>query len=454
MNPTPVSSWGTEPRSSGWGLALIGAGLVAFYIMLPLDRGFPRIPVLGRPLNPAVVASVGALVVTIFHSRGGALSLFRHRYCVILSLYVVVLIGASLRAAAPLAALQLTAAFYSTFVVNYVVLRYIADRAGASRLVALVAWVGVAAAGVGVLQGLFGIRFAIYETWYTRYFQAQAPDQAAGGARGFGTLSHPILYGTAMALLVPYVLSIRSVVLRGVLLSVILVAAALTGSRTVLLAMLVFVVGAIVVYRWRTLWVVPWVFVVAAFGVQVLGGWGAAVSDPRVRYLAGRVGIGDDASSQYAAGNIALRKEALVHGFREVSTQWGPVTWLVGKGQFASAELGQEVSATFNTVDNAFFGILYEKGLVGLAFFLWAFLAHLRVTRGTARSTLHWYAPVALLATGFSFSFDAYSTFNILAVCSMAIASVLATGSRLRGVQAVSGARTITSMADKLPPRP
>jgi len=408
------------------GIAMLGAALIAFYILFPLDRGFPRVPFFGRPLSPAVAATLLAFAVLVVHSRGRVFRGFRSRYCVVLSFYFLLLIVASLRADAPLAALQLSVVFYCTFVVNYAVLLYVARHAGVSQLVSLVVWAGLAAAVIGVMQGLFGVRLGMYEEWYMRYFQAQLAEQSDVGVRGVGTLNNPILYGTAMVLLVPYVFTLRSVWVRVVILSLTLVAAALTGSRTVLLVLFVFMVGAVVVYRWRTLWMVPVLAVVVAIGVWQLGGWDVAVSDPQVRFLAGRIGVGDEASSQDAASSIDFRREVLAHGVSGVTTQWGPATWLFGKGQFTAAELGEAVSVGYNTVDNAFFGVLYEKGVVGLFLFVWAFIAHLRATRVAARTSLHWYAPLALLAVGVSFDFDAYSTFNILAVGSMAIAAALA----------------------------
>ena len=422
--PPPGILVSRPPRRS-WALPLLGGLFVAPHILLPLDWGFPRLPILGHPLNPAAAFSIALFGMLVLRSRGAILEELRRPYCMLQSAYFVVLILASLRAASPLVALQLSLVYFCVFVLNYVSLLHLIQNGGARTFVLAVAVVGLAAAAVGVLQGIFGVRFGAYEAWYAQYFQSSAADPLAAGSRGIGTLNNPILYGMAMVLLVPYVLEIRRIWLRLAVFTVLFVAAVLTGSRTVLLVGAVFLAGGILVYRWRALWLVPVLLCGLIAGVQSLGGWKQASEDPRVRFLVARVGLGGDELGASARGNIAIRQEALRQGAREVLDNWGPGTWLAGKGMLTAAAIGQKVSADYSTVDNAFFGIFYEKGLIGAALFLWSFASLLRSTRSVARRTLHWWAPIGLLASGLAFNFDAFSTFNILAVGSMAVITTL-----------------------------
>ena len=45
--------------------------LIGFYVLLPLDHGFPRIPVFGRPLNSAIAATLAVLIVLAVQSELG-----------------------------------------------------------------------------------------------------------------------------------------------------------------------------------------------------------------------------------------------------------------------------------------------------------------------------------------------------------------------------------------------
>jgi hypothetical protein len=83
--------------------------------------------------------------------------------------------------------------------------------------------------------------------------------------------------------------------------------------------------------------------------------------------------------------------------------------------------VGEKVHPLLRTVDNVFLAALYEEGAIGLTLFVGAFAVFLVRTRPASTTTLHWYAPLALASAGAAFNWDAYSTFNILVVASMAL---------------------------------
>lgn len=428
-------------RSDRWLTTVLGALLVAFCILLPLDWGFPRIPVLGRPLSAAIAASVGLFGVLSVVSGGRIMAYLYHPYALVQSGYVAMLVIASLRSPSPPVALHSSLLYFCTFVLNYASLVFVVREGGVRRFEALVVAAGVVAAAVGIAQGLFDVRLQLYQDWYMAYFQREAPDPTMAEVRSVGTLNNPILYGMAMVLLVPYLAGVRRLWLRVPALAAVLIAAGLSGSRTVLLVLGVLVVGGAVVYGWRMLAVVPFAILGFFMLVQSLGGWNNAGNDIRVRYLLGRLGLVEAQSAVVADVNVAIRKEVLTQGSREILSQWGPVTLAIGKGQFASTAVGQRISAGYSTVDNAYFGVLYEKGSIGLALFLASYVTFLRRTRAAAKRTLHWYAPLCLLVAGVSFNFDAFSTFNVLAVASMAIATVVVEDGRRASVPEYHGVR-------------
>ena len=408
------------PHPSG-AMSLLGGGLVAFYILFPLDRGFPTVPVFGRPLNSAVVATLAVLWALVVQSHGKVLEHLREPYCVIQSAYFGILVLSSLRLTNPLVALHSSLVYYCTFVLNYVILRYITRRRGTHLFARIVAVVCAAAAVVGVIQGVFRTNLPMYEAWFRNYYVAPGTDYSVASARVDGTLSNPLLYGVAMALSFPYVLNQRLALSRVLVGSMLLLAIGLSGSRTPLLVLLVLGFGAVAAKRSRALWALVPPSVGAILFVLLLAPWSMADSESPFFMFMERLGVREGPAATSAAQTITSRRDALREGIREVANEWDGLTWAIGRGRFTSASVGERVDERYNTVDNLFLGILYEQGLVGLTVFMAAFGVFLRRTSHVRGLTLHWYQPLGLLAAGMSFNWDAYSTFNILAVGSMAI---------------------------------
>ncbi len=443
------------------------ACLIGLYVLLPLDRGFPTIPLFGRPLNAAVAATLSVLLVLVVQSRGAVLAYLREPYCILQSFYTAVLVAGALRAPSPLSALHWTTLYYCTFVLNYVVLRHMTRTAGRQWLSTVVVALGLAAAAVGILQGLAGLQLPMYDTWFRAYFRVPPPDYSLATTRAHGTMGNPVLYSVLMALVVPYALDIGRAPIRAVALYVILLAAGLSGSRTAMIVV-VFAIGALVVFRWAAVRAMP----IVAVGLLALAASLGSLTpkaqdsrlppnsqnaplppksqDSRLTRLVERFDLSDQSkallnadakttaaalekataegpkgesnSHVSAALGISLRRGAVTEGFREMTQEWGALTWFVGRGSLTSPAIGMRLQPWYNTVDNVFLSVLYERGLIGLSLFLCVFLSILIATRRAALNTVHWYAPLALALTGLSFCWDAYSMFNILAVGSMAIA--------------------------------
>lgn len=395
---------------------------MALYVLFPLDRGFPALPLMGHPLNSAIAATLGVLGILLIQSRGRVLSYLREPYCIVQSAYCIVLVLSALVAPSPPIALHASLLYYCTFVLNYAILRHVTRAYGVRWLSTVVVCIGLAAAAVSIVQGVIGLSIPMYDEWYRSYSRVEAENYTLTTVRASGTMSNPILYGLLMALVIPYAFDLKHTIRRTLVVLVVLLAAGLSGSRTVLVAAL-FGVGAVVVYRWRTLWVLPF----AAIGLVVLavslGGVSTVGEDSRVDFLLQRAGLRPETNEAVSAAafGINLRREVLAQGLREMSDEWEGLTWIVGRGYFAATSVGQRVLPWYTTVDNVYMTVVYERGLLGLALFVGAGLTFLSRTRHAATVTLHWYAPLVLALAGFSFSWDAYSTFNILAVGSMAI---------------------------------
>jgi glycosyltransferase involved in cell wall biosynthesis len=447
---------------------ILVASLVGFYVLLPLDRGFPSIPVFGRPLNPAIAATLGVLLVLIVQSRGALLSWVRDPYVIVQSLYAVALLVGALRAPSAPVALHWSFLYYCTFVLNYLILRHVIGLHGTRWLSGVVVGFGFAAAGVSIVQSVFGIPLPIYHGWYENYFSSLPEDYALPTSRAAGTMNNPILYCLLMALIIPFALDLQRRWLRAIALFTVTFAAALSGSRTGVFVVAAIAAAAVAVYRWRAVRALPAV----VLGLLLLGASLTALSSgqhSRLGFLVARLGYlsdpgavdersrpvldsgtgrrtgaakgaqgtpsrmaGIEAANRLgaeeraevsAALGVSLRQEVVLEAVREMTREWGPVTWLVGRGSLTSSWVGMRIQPWYTSVDNVFLSVLYERGLTGLALFLCAFIAFLVSTWRAAPITVHWYAPAVLAVTGLSFCWDAYSTFNILAVGSMAVAA-------------------------------
>jgi glycosyltransferase involved in cell wall biosynthesis/O-antigen ligase len=453
MNAVQLAVNVAAVKSPGVGLRVLVASLMGFYILLPLDRGFPAVPLFGRPLNSAIAATLIVFCVLLVRSRGALLAYLREPYCVIQSAYFCLLVASALRAPSPLSALHWSVLYYCTFVLNYVVLRYITSIHGTHWLSAAVAGLGVAAAGVAIVQGVIGIPLPMSDAWFENYFGRPPENYALATARASGTMNNPILFCLLMALVIPYAFDLSRRSARALALFIIMFAAGLSGSRTSVFVVAVFAAGAVFVYRWRAVKALPAVGAGLVLLAVALGWLTPAGQGSRVTFLTERSGLtagaktaldsGPDAAAEAglkqkpatasrpkpatdaelsAALGINLRKGALWEGLREMTQEWGPLTWIFGRGAFSVAAVGKRIRPWYNTVDNVYLSVLYERGLAGLILFVGAFISFLFVTRRASAITVHWFAPVTLMVAGFSFCWDAYSMFNILVVGSMALA--------------------------------
>lgn len=464
----------TSPQSLlGWPGAVdrvLAGALLAFYALLPLDLGFPTVPLFGRPLKAGIAATLIVLGILVVRSRGAVLRHLLEPYCQIQVVYTCFLVVEAFRAPSLLVALHWTILYFSTFVLNYVILRYVTRSDGVGWLSAVIAVIGVAAASVSIVQAVLRIPLPMYRWWYEQYFRVPPMDYTLPTARADGTMSNPILYCMLMALVIPYVFDLKKTWVRAAVLFTIMFAAALSGSRTVVFVVAVFGAGAFAVYGWAAVRALPAVglgLLLLAISMGLLNANGpksrldliverlgllvdppaaspgpeptpgvpsgpalARASDAKAQVSSGKSVVGsDDASKEDAAPEpevsavlgVSLRRAVVLETLREMKSEWGAATWVLGRGTYTAGSVGQRIQPWYNTVDNVFLNAAYERGLVGLLLFVGAFLYFLILTRHVAATTLHWFAPIALAVAGVSFVWDAFSMFNILVVASMAV---------------------------------
>jgi hypothetical protein len=421
--------------------------LIGFYVLLPLDHGFPRIPVFGRPLNAAIAATLAVLFVLVVQSRGAVLAYLREPYSRIQVVYTGVLVLEAFRAPSLLVALHWTTLYFCTFLLNYVILRHVTRLHGVGWFSTVTVAMGVAAAFVSIVQAVVGMPLPMYRVWFEQYAGVRPMDYTLAAARADGTMNNPILYCVLMALVIPYALDVKNTAVRAVVLFTIMFAAGLSGSRTAVFVVGVFAAGAVVVYRWGAVRALPAVGLGLVLLTTSLGLLNADQPSSRVDLMVDRIGLLVDpsattgeAESRSGGGSnaaaeggsapavdasavlgVSLRRAVVAEVLREMTEEWEPTTWMLGRGTLTAGAVGRRIQPWYGTVDNVFLNAVYERGLLGLALFVGAFLYFLIRTRCAAVVTVHWFAPITLGVAGLSFVWDAFSMFNILAVGSMAI---------------------------------
>ena len=369
--------------------------LIACYVLLPLDRGFPAVPLFGHPLSSAIAATIVVLVALVVQSRGAVLAYLIEPYSVIQSFYACVLVASAFRAPSLPSALHWSALYFSTFVLNYAILRHVTRRYGTRWLSLAVVAIGLVAAAVAIVQAVPGIRLPVYDSWFENYFARPPENYALPTVRAAGTMNNPIVFCVLMVLVVPYALDVKRVGARSVALFVLMFAAGLTGSRTLLVVLSPFALGALVVYRWRAVRAWPAVSVGVILLLASLGWVTPRGQDSRMAFLTQRFGLTagsktaldrapidalSPASAQRgrpaqrgrlrpagtpaappptqaelsSALGISLRQAVVKAGLREMIDEWGPGTWLVGRGTFAAMSLGRTILPWYTTVDNVF----------------------------------------------------------------------------------------------------
>jgi hypothetical protein len=398
------------------------AALIAFYVLLPLDIGFPRVPLFGHPLNSAIAATLIVFISLIAQSGRSIFLFLREPYSIVQLICCYGLVLSALRSASAPVALHSSLLYASTFLLNYLIFRHVTRRHGIRWLSPVVVAIGVTAAAVAISRAVAGIQMPWYDKWYLESSGTQPEDYSLATARAAGTMNNAILYGLLMVLVLPYALDLKRRYARVLAVLIVLFAAGLSGSRTIVVGA-VYAVGAAPVYRWRSLWIAIPLCLSLIVGVAWIA-TNVDTEDSRAAFLLVRAGFRSESATgaSAAALGVNLRRDVVVEAFREMNNNWGGLTWLFGKGYYTAGSVGIRLATWYNSVDNLYVSVLYERGIVGLFLLVGAFAILIVRTRHASTVTLHWYSPLVSALAGFSFAWDAYSTFNILLVGSMAVA--------------------------------
>jgi len=390
--------------------------LCSFSLLTPIERGFPMLRIAGLPFRwPFLVTAALVLVMLVWDSRW-SMRVLSTRYCLRHAGVMIVLVAGALRSELPATAIARVLAYLTAYVLNFVVLTWIFERGSRKTFVVVLCGVAITAAALGVAEGAFSYRPAIYGQWFANYDQAVGEFEVGlgSGYRVNGTLGNSIVYAMAMMLSLPFAAEIRSVTIRLGVCFLLLVAAAFTISKVVAVAALPMF--AWVAWRLGLRRVMLWfgALVIAAlaygavydagneaFGTRLLGRWTARLTDPQVVAL-----------------STGLRSEMWLRALSPASNTG--ISLLVGHGLLSESTVSTAVYADLGTIDNTYLNLFYETGMVGLLAYLFAFTAPLWQLRSLAKRSIHYWAAVSLLMASFVFVSYHFYTFNFLATASMA----------------------------------
>ena len=406
--------------------------LVILHITLPLDLGVPGIN-LGKTLSSSIAFTLFTFIAVWFTSRGALFQGFRRPFAAVFTVFSLILTFESLQAPQPFLAFSHVLRMYLVFVLNYVIFVHVIEKHGYRWMVKAVLFGASYAATVAIAEVTFG-KLPLYQ----KFAEAAAVSGAdtfspiALGVdffRANGTMGNAIFMSVLMGICIPFVFELKSPILRILMVTLFLAGAAATISRTIAFALIVLLVGCAFVYTrafWRTLGTIFALFLVT---IVVFGSY--LQDEPHVAVWEERLGL-KPSSGDGADANVVLRANNSKKIIRAITEDSNPIQVLLGHGYFTSGSVALLDDGGPGTADDTPVTIAYEEGILGLLIFYGSFIAYAIDGKRYRKVTIHWYNGLALLACGFGTDFEAYSMFNIIGVCSIAIVTARTIGAERR----------------------
>lgn len=410
----------------------ISLALSVTYLLLPIERGFPTVRILGYPFTVTIlISSLSFLLLLPFSvkivvkavSGKNALSLrvpvkaiqvLRSNYVVLQFAVIIFMFVATIVSEDFTAGMFVVISYFVTFALNFVILLYLFQSGFRREFVTILCIVIAVASLVGVIEGLFRAYIPFYLDTYLNYDFARTQYAIVRPEfRVFGTLGNPIVYGIEMALAIPFVAEVTNKPIKYILIALLLLAGFLTLSTTVVILNAILLGGAFIISRikLRVLFL--------AFTLLMLLALVAMLFPEVLVQIANSPQLGRAIGGN--ASNIAVRQYLLSWTLEHTWDGSNIGILLFGHGLKSSIAAVTSLGiGSIDSLDNTYTTLLYETGTLGLASFVlmgWCLcigLAH------SHKHSLHWYSLLGLLIVGLSFTTIYYSTFNLLWVASVA----------------------------------
>jgi len=392
--------------------ATLSLVLCAVHLLLPIERGFPTIRILGLPFTVTILVTVAVFFILLVESKGAILWRMPKHYLPFQVVFVWLMVASALLSPTIKSAFFVVLSYFTVFILSFLEVRYLFQRNFRTAFVHILSMTAALAALIGLIEGFVGRPLSFYSSIYFSY----APESMAYGLtradyRVFGTLGNPIVYATAMILSIPFALELRPAILKYGLVFMLLGAATLAVSTTAFLMATVVLAGYLVIsrVRWTTI-----LFLAVVSGVFM---W------LLMPILVQR--FGQDALTRIVSGdprNVTARQDMLELAWMDFTTDQTFASVLFGKGVKSTTidEYASAYNRAVGTIDNTYATLLVETGVIGLATYLAMAFSILFPLRRFAFSSMHWYGVLSLFAAGIAFTTIYYSTFNFVWVASVA----------------------------------
>jgi hypothetical protein len=384
-------------------------------LLLPVERGFTITRIFGAPLYLPLIINFIAAILIFFAEPRRTMSKISKPWVALNIVFAIVCFLTSLISVSWELSLFYSYMWFSTFVLCFLIVDLLLDKIGLRGVTLAICSVAVLQIVIGVLEGFFQTRFALYELSYFNYLASMGA--VFFGDRGtswdlriLGTLGDPILFGTVLMLSIPFIEKLKLKYIRLLLIAFASVIALMTLSRTVLL----FFACYLLFYLWHSSVTKK---VAAALLIVALYLIGTHTNNVLFNNWSMRL---DEESVAQDSSGLELRKNMTLEAVEFSLLRSDIWEALCGHGFYSSADIARGYQKVSTTIDNTYATILYENGLVGLLLYL--VICLLPFWRMARRGNLLLIAAyVGMMLCGFSFVTPKVFSVNVLMVTIIAV---------------------------------
>jgi hypothetical protein len=406
------ASEGSQRRREGLVWFPISLLFFGAQLLLPVERGFTVMKLLGAPIYlPMIINVVGIVLLLFWFPKQTFMRSLSKPWVVLNLIFAAFCFFTSLLSTDWQTSLFYSYLWISNFVFSFLIVDLLFQKIKLKGLILVICTVAVFQIAIGILEGFFQIRLPIYELASVRYLSSMGA--VVSGERGnswdsrvLGSLGDPILFGTVLMLLIPFLVKVNQRFLRFVLIGVVSLLALMTLSRTVLL----FFGCYLAVYFYRSSLsqrVIATVALLATF-VVIFNVNNSLANEWSERF--------QEELLAPETGGVAMRESMAIQAIEDGVLNSDLWSVLCGHGFYSSKEIGGQYLQVSTTIDDAYVTVLYENGLIGLILYLLiCFLPFRNTSRGRENHLLV-AGYVGILLCGFSFVTYRVFSVNLLAM--------------------------------------
>jgi len=405
----------TSPRKPL--LTILVLLMCSVHLLLPIERGFPTIKIVGYPLTLPIIITFFSAVMLFFSLKGNGFFIL-NKYILSQMFVVVTLFVSAFLSDDIEAGLFVVLNYFTTFVLGFWVVCGFLKLGLRRQVVVVLCCVASLAAIIGIFEGLFHFYLPFYKQLFLQYqyneflYAMTRPD-----FRVFGTLGNPLTYPIALMLCVPFVFEINRPFLRCLVLVLLFGASWLAVSTTTLILWGVLLVGVFVISRRKGRLVLG--LAILMVGMVLLSPYWMPKLASFIDTWTAEFDFANLQNPQFV--NIKIRYDLFLWAIRSYF-DGDFVSLFFGYGLKSSGGAVSKLGiGRMNTLDNVYATLLFECGLAGLGSFLLMEWGILVGSWKSAKYSLYWYAILGFAIVGLSFTTIFYSTFNFIWVASVAM---------------------------------